>query len=78
MTSTIEHNIESTGKEKFFQRQSWTLRLSPDDRESFRQMSREMLARYKDEAEAEIKPWERKKYSGGLITAGVGFYYFEE
>ena len=70
--------MEAAQEEKFFQRQSWTFRLRPVDRESFRQMSREMLARYKDEAEAEIKPWERKKYSGGLITAGVGFYYFEE
>jgi hypothetical protein len=70
--------MESTQEEKFFQRQSWTFRLSPDDRESFRQMSRKMLARYKDEAEAEIRPWEREKYSEGLITAGVGFYYFEE
>lgn len=78
LTSTIEHNMEAAQEEKFFQRQSWTFRLRPVDRESFRQMSREMLARYKDEAEAEIKPWERKKYSGGLITAGVGFYYFEE
>ena len=78
LTSTIEHNMKATQEEKFFQQQSWTFRLNPEDRESFRQMSRKILARYKDEAEAEIRPWEMEKYSEGLITAGVGFYYFEE
>ena len=78
LTSTIEHNMKATQEEKFFQRQSWTFRLNPGDRESFRQVLREMLERYKDEAEAGITPWEREEYSEALITAGVGFYYFEE
>jgi hypothetical protein len=78
LTSTIEHNMKSTQDEKFFQRQSWTFRLNPGDRELFRQVLREMLERYKDETEAGIAPWEQEEYGKEMITAGVGFYYFEE
>jgi hypothetical protein len=78
LTSTIEHNMKATQEEKFFQRQSWTFRLNPVDRESFRQVLREMLERYKDETEEGITPWEREEYGKEMITAGVGFYYFEE
>jgi len=78
LTSTIEHNMESSQEEKFFQRQSWTFRLSQQDRESFRQVVGEMLERCKSETEAGMAPWEREEYSEEMITAGVGFYYFED
>jgi hypothetical protein len=39
---------------------------------------REMLERHEAEADAAIEPWEQDRYDSGLITAGVGFYYFEE
>lgn len=78
MVSTIEHNMVSPLDQKFFQRQSWTFRLDPDDRESFRQAMRKMLEDYKAGAEAGIKPWERESYGEDLLTAGVGFYYFED
>jgi hypothetical protein len=78
LISTIEHNMECPPDEKFFQRQSWTFRLDPVDRESFRQAMRKLLEEYKTGAETGIKPWEREAYGGNLLTAGVGFYYFED
>ena len=78
LVSTLEHNMAAPQDEKFFQRQSWTFRLDPADRERFRQTMREMLESYKSNSEAGIKPWESESYSKDRLTAGVGFYYFEE
>jgi hypothetical protein len=78
MISTIEHNVGAKQADKLFQRQSWTFRLDPRDREQFRQAMRRMLERYEDQSRREIEPWERERYDTGLLTAGVGFYYFEE
>lgn len=78
LISTIEHNMESTQEEKFFQRQRWTFRLKPEDREAFRESMRSLLEKYNQETEAGIEPWESASYGEELITAGVGFYYFEE
>jgi hypothetical protein len=78
LTSTIEHNMESPHEEKFFQQQSWTFRLNPDDRETFRRVVRESLGKCKTMTETNMEPWEGKAYGEGMMTAGVGFYYFEE
>jgi hypothetical protein len=78
LTSTIEHNMGSPQDEKFFQQQSWTFRLNPDDREIFRQVVRKSLEKCKVMAEDDMSPWERTEYSEEKVTAGVGFYYFEE
>jgi hypothetical protein len=78
LTSTIEHNMESTQEEKFFQQQSWTFRLSPDDLETFRRVVRKSLEQCKTMAESSMAPWEREEYGDEMITAGVGLYYFEE
>lgn len=78
LVSTLEHNMAASQDEKFFQRQSWTFRLDPADRERFRQTMREMLESYKSNSEAGIKPWESESYGKDRLTAGVGFYYFEE
>lgn len=78
LVSTLEHNMAAPQDEKFFQRQSWTFRLDPADRERFRRTMREMLESYKSNSEAGIKPWEGESYSKDRLTAGVGFYYFEE
>jgi hypothetical protein len=78
LTSTIEHNMESAHEEKFFQRQSWTFRLNPDDRETFRRIVRDSLEQCKTMTEASMAPWEGEVYGEEMITAGVGFYYFEE
>ncbi len=78
LISTIEHNMGASPDEKFFQRQRWTFRLEPDQRESFRNAMRQLLDRYKEEAESAIEPWESDTYGEGLVTAGIGLYYFEE
>ena len=78
LTSTIEHNMKATQEEKFFQQQSWTFRLNPDDRVTFRRIVRESLERCKALAETDMEPWEREEYGMEMMTAGVGFYYFEE
>lgn len=76
--STIEHNLKAPKSERFFQRQIWTFRLRPGDRESFRQAMRKQMEHYKDCAEASIEPWESADYGDELVTAGAGFYYFED
>ena len=78
LTSTIEHNMKATQEEKFFQQQSWTFRLNPEDRVTFRRIVRESLERCKALAETDMEPWEREEYGKEMMTAGVGFYYFEE
>ena len=78
LTSTIEHNMNIPQEEKFFQQQSWTFRLNPDDRETFRRVVRESLGQCKTMTETNMEPWEREAYGEGMMTAGVGFYYFEE
>jgi len=78
LISTIEHNMASSQEDKLFQRQSWTFRLNPDDREAFRSAMRNLLERYKEETESGITPWESDAYGNDLLTAGVGLYYFED
>jgi hypothetical protein len=78
LISTIEHNVDADRHEKFYQRQFWTFRLSHEDRAGFRDATREMLERYEQKARREMAPWEKQEYGGELMTAGVGFYYFED
>lgn len=78
LLSTIEYNVAADQKNRLFQRQSWTFRLSPEDKQAFRDAMREMLERYEEEAMQSIEPWERERYGRELMTAGIGLYYFEE
>jgi len=77
LISTIEHNVHSEQAEKWFQRQAWTFRLDPGRRAEFRAVMRAMLEQCEEDARQEISPWELDDYGEGLLTAGVGFYYFE-
>lgn len=78
LISTIEHNMQVEQADKFFQQQSWTFRLSPEDREEFRQVTRRLLEKSKDYTENGMQPYEREEYGPDMVTAGVGFYYFED
>jgi hypothetical protein len=78
LLTTIEYNVDVAPDERLFQRQTWTFRLSPDERKNFRQAMRSMLERCEEDAMQAIEPWELEKFGDGLVTAGVGFYYFEE
>jgi hypothetical protein len=77
LISTIEHNVHSAQDEKLFQRQAWTFRLGPDQCAEFRAVMRDMLEKSEHRAREKIAPWEHDDYAEGLLTAGVGFYYFE-
>jgi hypothetical protein len=37
-----------------------------------------LLERCKSETETGMAPWERREYGEEMVTAGVGFYYFED
>ena len=77
LISTIQHNVHAEQSRKLFQRQAWTFRLDPRKRAEFRAVMRDMLERCEEDARREIAPWELEDYGEGLLTAGVGFYYFE-
>lgn len=77
LISTIEHNVHADPEEKLFQRQAWTFRLDPGQRAEFRAGMRSLLERCEENARREIAPWELEDYGERLLTAGVGFYYFE-
>jgi hypothetical protein len=78
LISTIEHNVSVDQEQKLFQRQAWTFRLDPEQRAEFRTVMRSMLEHCEQTARGEIAPWEHDDYGEGLLTAGVGFYYFED
>ena len=78
LISTMEHNLHASPEDRFFQRQLWTFRLDPADHASFRSSMRSLLGQFRDETESGIEPWEQSEYRAGMVTAGVGFYYFEE
>jgi hypothetical protein len=78
LITTIEYNVGAEPADKLFQRQKWTFRLEPDDAAAFRQEMRRMLEDFEVRAEDAIAPWEQERYDSGLVTAGVGLYYFEE
>ena len=78
LLGTIEYNVAASAADRMFQRQAWSFRLNPDDRERFRDSMRAMLEKYEDAAKSSIEPWEQEDYGDDLVTAGVGFYYFEE
>ena len=75
---TIEFNVDVSPDDRLFQRQTWTFRLSPDDRVEFRSNMRAMLEQWEEKSMQTIEPWEMASYGDELLTAGVGFYYFEE
>jgi len=77
LISTLEHNVDAEQVDKLFQRQAWTFRLDPRRLAEFRTAMRTMLEQCESDALQTIEPWELDQYGGDLVTAGVGFYYFE-
>ncbi|MGD8346113.1 MAG: hypothetical protein PVI83_02640 [Lysobacterales bacterium] len=78
LISTVEYNVSAGSDKRLFQRQAWSFRLNPEQRLAFRQDMREMLESYEAGAMNRIEPWEMERFGKDLLTAGVGFYYFEE
>jgi predicted regulator of amino acid metabolism with ACT domain len=78
LISTAEHNIKSPPDDKLFQRQVWTFRLPVSDILNFRKQMRRFLETMECRAKEKIARWEVDDGAQDVISAGVGFYYFEE
>ena len=78
LTGTVGRNIESPNDARNIQREVWTFRLDPDNRDRFHEKVRDFLLDMEQEAARVMTPLESEQQHDGQITAGVGFYYFEE
>ncbi len=78
LISTIEHNVTANVDERMFQRQVWTFRLPPRKLLAFRKAMRELLKGMEQESKDEVEGWEAGSFGADLLSAGIGFYYFED
>lgn len=78
LVSTIDNNVGAARENRLFQRQAWTFRLRPSQRLEFREAMKKFLEDVDNSARSKIERWEESEFKDDLITAGVGFYYFEE
>jgi hypothetical protein len=78
LTDTIDHNVHSAKPDRLIQRELWTFRLNEERRREFRAKVREFLERVEREAEGTMVPMESPFEAPDQLTAGLGFYYFEE
>lgn len=78
LVSTIDNNVGAAQEDRFFQRQAWTFRLSPGQRKQFRLEMHEFLSRVDRDARTRMEAWEQPNYEEDFVTAGVGYYFFEE
>jgi hypothetical protein len=78
LVSTIDNNVGAAQEDRFFQRQAWTFRLSPGQRKQFRLAMYEFLSRVDRDARTRMEAWEQPNYEEDFVTAGVGYYFFEE
>ncbi len=80
LLDTITHNLlaPAQGDGAFYQRGCWTNRLSKEDREQLREMTRQFLSKLDEKARELIRPYERDSVSNEQITAGISMFYFEE
>ncbi len=78
LTRTVDHNVHSAQEERNIQREVWTFRLEPERRDEFHAEVRNFLLRIEDQAVKVMTPLESDTQHDDQITAGVGFYYFEE
>ena len=80
LLDTITHNLiaSSQGKESFYQRGSWTNRLSKHDCKKLRGIVRKFLLKTDERARKIMEPFEQDEAGDDLITAGISMFYFEE
>jgi len=78
LISTIEHNVDASVPNRLLQRQVWTFRLPPKKLIAFRAAMRGFLLNVEKEAKDKVEVWEAENYSEELLSAGIGFYYFED
>lgn len=78
LTGTVGRNIGSPDETRNVQREVWTFRLEPERRDEFHRKVRTFLLDMEQEAARVMTPLESEAQHDGQLTAGVGFYYFEE
>ena len=78
ITGTIQKNISSAKEERVIQREIWTFRLDPARHAEFRSVVRDFLLSVEMNADRVMSPLEAQYEKPDQLTAGVGFYYFEE
>lgn len=78
LSGSIAHNVNSPREQRLIQRELWTFRLDPARRQLFRDALRAFLLETESRAEAVMAPLESEFDTGDQLTAGLGFYYFEE
>ena len=80
LLDTVIHNYNAIiqGSTYFFQRGSWTNRLSSENRLEFEEIIRAFLEKTDKKARNLIVPFEESYTSDNQITAGIGLFYFED
>lgn len=78
LISSVENNLNRGSTEKLFQRQIWTFYLPKLNQFAFRKEFRTFLEKMESKARTKMEPWEAEGSTEDVMTAGVGFYYFEE
>ena len=78
LVSTIDQNVRADPLDRIFQRQTWTFRLNPADQLAFRETMKSFLEKVDVEAKSKIESWEQPEFDDDQMTAGVGYYFFEE
>jgi len=80
LLETIAHNLSAAeqGGELFYQKGSWTHRVSKQEREELKKMFRKLLLKTDDKARDMFKEYEHDQVSNDQVTAGIGMFYFEE
>lgn len=78
LSGTVCQNVQAPQDGRVIQRELWTFRLDEDRREEFRTKVRKFLLDVENRAEKVMAPMESKFEYDDQVTAGLGFYYFEE
>lgn len=78
LTGTVGRNVLAPQEGRHIQREVWTFRLDPARRAEFNGKVREFLLEMEQQAARVMTPLESDTQHDDQITAGVGFYYFEE
>jgi hypothetical protein len=80
LLETIAHNLTAAEKsgELFYQKGSWTHRVTIEERDKLRQMFRKFLLKTDDKARDMFKQYEHDEVNTDQVTAGIGMFYFEE
>lgn len=80
LVETIVHNLDSLDEsgDSYFQRSNWTHRLKVTNLAKCRAEMRHLLSHAERDAVSSLNNYEEDDIGSDQMTAGVGFFYFEE